>query len=88
MVLRNFNMELKDTIDLMMSNQYKERFKAEFYQLKIRIEKLENTLNHYFDSNIKYNCSYDLLHEQLIDMKHYFDVLKRRAEIEHVILED
>lgn len=25
------NIELKDTIDLMLSNDYKERFKAEYY---------------------------------------------------------
>ena len=29
-------MELKDTVDLMLSTDYKERFKAEYYQLKIR----------------------------------------------------
>lgn len=81
-------MELKDTIELMQSNDYKERFKAEYYQLKIRIEKLENTLNHYFDSTINFSCSYDLLHEQLIDMKHYLNVLEKRAKIENVNIEE
>lgn len=33
-------MELKDTIKLMESKDYKERFKAEYYQTKIRWEKL------------------------------------------------
>ena len=33
-------MELKDTIDLMNSGDYKERFIAEYYQTKIRYEKL------------------------------------------------
>ena len=33
-------MELKDTIELMTSEDYKERFKAEYLQLKIRIEGL------------------------------------------------
>lgn len=28
--------ELKDTIELMNSSDYKDRFKAEYYQLKIR----------------------------------------------------
>ena len=32
-------MELKDTIELMQSDDYKERFKAEYYQVKIRLEK-------------------------------------------------
>ena len=34
-------MELKDTIEMMTSNDYKERFKAEYYQAKIRYEKLK-----------------------------------------------
>jgi len=54
------NMELKETIDLMNSDDYKERFKAEYLQVKIRYEKLrkmlvkldagtlENALKHYF----------------------------------------
>lgn len=32
--------ELKDTIELMNSSDYKDRFKAEYYQLKIRYTKL------------------------------------------------
>ena len=34
-------MELKDTIEMMNSDDYKERFKAEYYQTKIRYEKLK-----------------------------------------------
>ena len=37
-------MELKDTATLMVSSDYKERFKAEYYQLKIRLEKLKYML--------------------------------------------
>lgn len=33
-------MELKDTIEMMTSSDYKERFKAEYYQLKLRYDKL------------------------------------------------
>ena len=33
-------MELTDTIEMMKSADYKERFKAEYYQLKIRLEAL------------------------------------------------
>lgn len=35
-------MELKDTIKIMNSSDYKERFKAEYYQTKIRYEKLHS----------------------------------------------
>lgn len=34
-------MELKDTINMMLSEDYKERFKAEYYQTKIRYEKIK-----------------------------------------------
>ena len=37
--------ELKETVELMLSNDYKERFKAEYYQLKIRIDRLYNMLS-------------------------------------------
>lgn len=33
-------MELKDTIAMMQSEDYKERFKAEYYQIVIRYQKL------------------------------------------------
>ncbi len=32
-------MELKDTIEMMTSEDYKERFRAEFYQVRTRREK-------------------------------------------------
>lgn len=38
-------MELKDTIEMMQSMDYKERFKAEYYQTKIRYEKLKTFNN-------------------------------------------
>lgn len=35
-------MELKDTIELMQSSDYKDRFKAEYYQLADRYKKTES----------------------------------------------
>ena len=32
-------MELKDTISMMTSSDYKERFRAEYFQLKIRYDR-------------------------------------------------
>ena len=37
-------MELKDTIDLMQSEDYKERFKAEYQQNVIRFQKIRAML--------------------------------------------
>ena len=38
-------MTLKDTVEMMNSNDYKERFKAEYYQLEIRVNGLKKILD-------------------------------------------
>ena len=38
-------MELKDTIVMMTSSDFKERFRAEYFQLNNRIEGLSNMLD-------------------------------------------
>ena len=55
-------MELKDTVDLMLSEDYKDRVKAEYYQLKIRIEKLEAMLKKYDEGTLEFtlNCPVEL----------------------------
>ena len=37
-------MQLKDTVELMLSDDYKDRFKAEYYQTKIRYDKLHKMI--------------------------------------------
>lgn len=37
-------MELKDTVDLMLSDDRVDRFKAEYYQVKIRLDSLRRML--------------------------------------------
>ncbi|MCK9577266.1 MAG: hypothetical protein M0R51_15280 [Clostridia bacterium] len=79
-------MELKDTAELMTSIKYKERFKAEYYQLAIRTEKLESVIKNY-DKN-KFTCSKHLLKKQLRIMKQYLKLLVKRAHIEVVPIEE
>lgn len=81
-------MELKDTIDLMTSSDYKDRFKAEYYQIKIRVEKLDKLLQDYRDDKLDFIPSSPicLLHGQLIDMKKYMSRLELRAEAEGIKL--
>lgn len=81
-------MELKNTVELMESTDFKDRTKAEYYQLKIRTEKLENMLNKYKNGTLDFvpNCSYDLLYTQLCSMKIYLNILKERAKIEDIDL--
>lgn len=81
-------MELKDTIELMTSNDYTERFKAEYLQLRIRADGLEKMLDKWDKGKIEFEpkCSRELLENQLISMKVYANYLEERAEIEETDL--
>lgn len=81
-------MELKDTIELMISDDYKERFKAEYCQLKIRCENLHKTIikNKAGTLDFELNCSAELLETQLYNMEQYLEILEIRAEIEKIEL--
>ena len=81
-------MKLKDTADLMISEDYKDRFKAEYQQLKIRANKLSAMLKKYKDGTLEFTpkCSYEVLYEQLVHMKDYLDDLEKRANIEGISL--
>ncbi|MEN8075731.1 hypothetical protein ABFP60_02150 [Clostridioides difficile] len=82
-------MELKDTVQMMESVDYKERFKAEYLQLKIRINGLRTMLKKYREGTLifKPSCSYELLNGQLKVMEMYAQYLEERAEIENIELE-
>ena len=81
-------MELKDTVEMMESADYKERFKAEYLQLEIRVNGLRNMLKKYKDGTLTFkpSCSYDLLNGQLKAMELYATYLDERAEIEGINL--
>jgi hypothetical protein len=83
-------MILNDTVTMMNSDDYKERFKAEYYQVKIRYNKLAEMLNKYEDGmlDFKPTCPISLLYGQLSDMRHYITTLESRAIIEEINLED
>lgn len=80
--------KLKDTTKLMESDNYKERFVAEYHQLKIRITKLENFIARYYDGTLDCtpSCSMRILKKQLRVMKKYKQILEQRALIEEVVL--
>lgn len=81
-------MKLSETVQMMDSLDYKERFQAEYLQLKIRIEGLSNMLEKYKNGtlNFKPSCSYGLLQSQLVFMKEYSKCLEKRAAIEEIEL--
>lgn len=82
-------MKLTDTIEMMNSNDFKERFRAEFHQLKIRRDGLQNMLVKYKNDELPFtpNCSYELLHKQLVFMDCYINILIERARVEDIDLE-
>lgn len=86
------NMELKETVELMNSEDYKERFVAEYHQVKIRYEKLKNFCNKIEVEEMlgkevtKHDCPLELLREQQKYMGLYLSVLEKRALIENVEL--
>lgn len=81
-------MVLMDTVPMMASEDYKERFKAEVCQLDIRIGKLVSMLSAWQAGVLDFQpaCSYDLLEAQLNSMKVYRHFLFVRAEIEGIKL--
>ena len=81
-------MQLKDTVEMMNSEDFKERFKAEYYQLLIRLDSLTSMLikweNNMLDFDPKY--SKETLENQIIFMQGYLDILRLRAKIEEIEL--
>ena len=86
------NMELKETVELMNSEDYKERFVAEYHQVKIRYEKLKNFCNKIEVETMlgkevtKHDCPLELLKEQQKYMGLYLSILEKRALIEKIVL--
>lgn len=79
-------MELKDTVALMTSADYKERFEAEYEQLNIRCTKLRRMIADYKAGKLDFTpaCPVELLERQLKAMYEYLNCLKTRAEIEGI----
>ena len=91
------SMELKNTVDQMLSDDYKERFRAEYRQTKIRYEKLKAFNNRIEAANTtcgypksvempKHDCPDYLLREQQKTMGEYLHILEVRAVIEGIEL--
>ena len=84
------------TVEGMLSSDYKERFKAEYQQTKIRADKLNHFCNrieaafHKDDDDaidaVKHDCPLSLLQNQLGIMREYLYILEIRAVIEGIEL--
>lgn len=80
--------ELKETVNLMESDDYKERFIAEYAQVKIRSLKLLKIVKSHFTDGEKFKltCPIGLLINQLTAMGSYLGVLRDRATFEKIEL--
>lgn len=77
-------MELKDTVEGMLSADYKARCKAEMDQLEIRLGKLRAMLEKHDAGTLTFipHCPIELLRVQEETMTGYLTILKWRAAIE------
>lgn len=82
-------MELKETVELMTSEEYKDQLKAEYLQTKIRYNKLHTMLVKKEAGTLEFEptCPVRVLAEQKRYMAEYLRVLEVRAQIEGIDLE-
>lgn len=81
-------MELNETIEMMISPSYKKRFKAEYFQLFIRYNKLNDMLDKWDKGKLNFTpiCPKNFLELQSKIMREYLTLLEARAIIEGVEL--
>lgn len=67
---------------------WKERFRKEYYELRERFQKLDRMISLYEKGQIEFQpkCSIDLLKSQRSTMWNYLKILEQRAKIEEIKL--
>lgn len=81
-------MELRDTAVMMQSEDYKERFRAEYCQTVIRFDKLNQMLKKWDRDQLAFEptCPRSTYNMQLKAMADYIAVLEARAVMENIDL--
>lgn len=87
-MLYTYNVTLADTIPYMNSSDYKDRFIGEYWQTKIRYDKLHDMTVRYEAGKLNFTptCPLDLLKEQKKYMGMYLNKLEIRAVLEEIDL--
>lgn len=82
-------MELRDTVEMMNSADYKKRFRAEYQQNVIRYQKLVAMLEKWDKEELKFEpvCPRSTYNMQIKAMTDYIAVLETRAVMEGISLE-
>ena len=67
---------------------WKKRFKKEYYELRERFQKLDMMIDQYEKGQLEFKpkCPIDLLKGQRSTMWNYLKILEQRAEIEEIKL--
>ena len=81
-------MELKNTVKMMNSSDYQERFKAEYWQNVIRYRRLEEMLAKWDKDELNFTptCPRSVYNMQIKAMTEYIAVLEARAVMEGIEL--
>ena len=81
-------MKLIDTVPLMNSEDYKDRFRAEYYQVYTRFVKLKAMLEKWDKDELDFEptCPYSTYEMQIKAMRDYISVLEARAIMENIDL--
>lgn len=79
--------ELSQTVDLMNSKDYKDRFVAEYLQTYIRYNKLLNMYKNWDNLQFTPSCPKSMYDKQLNVMLNYLFILEDRAVIEGIDLD-
>jgi hypothetical protein len=85
----NNMMKLADTVNGMNSADYKERFIAEYNQLKIRVCGLDNMMGKWRRNELTFEptCPYSTYELQIRAMRDYMAILEMRAVMEGIELD-
>ena len=81
-------MKLSDTAEMMNSSDYKERFKAEYYQLVTRYRGLKSMLTKWDEGTLNFEptCPRSTYNMQIKAMTDYIAILEARAVMECINL--
>ena len=82
-------MNLNETVEMMNSADYKDRFTAEYYQLKIRFSGLLKMLSAWDNDKLTFEptCPRSTYELQVRAMRDYMTLLEMRAVMEHIELD-
>lgn len=82
-------MKLSETVEMMNSTDYKDRFKAEYNQLAIRYKGLKTMLDKWDNGTLQFEptCPRSTYNMQIKAMTDYLAVLEARAVMENIVLD-